>query len=168
MKQVRFIIGGLMCLGLVATIGATAEATTNSNQSGAACPALFDETSPTATHLIHDPVAVYHQDTTSHKYVTCPVVRRNTTSTTGTTGANVYVNDTSPSGVDLKCGMNSYDLFGNLVAGTGWVSSLSRQNISLPGLTSKSSGYYAITCDMPAAPTSTTGPFIWSYDWYEN
>jgi len=168
MKRTRFIVGGLLCVGFIATVGMPADATTNSNQTGAACQELFDQTSPTATHIEHDPVAVYHQDTLSHKYVTCPMTRRNTLTTTGLSGGNVYINDTSPSGTDFKCGMNSYDLFGNLVSGTGWVTSFSRHNISLPGITSTSSGYYAIACDMPAAPTSTTGPFLWSYDWYEN
>lgn len=93
---------------------------------------------------------------TSVRLTTCPIVRDNTTNTTGTLGTEIYVNNVA--GQSLSCTLYSFDSHGGWVASNTKSTTLGGKQTLYPDVNlSKDMGNYSLYCRLPK------GASIFSY-----
>lgn len=96
--------------------------------------------------------------------VTCPVVRDNTTNTSGTFGTEIYVNNVA--GKYLACTLYSYDSHGSWVASSTKSTTAGGKQTLYPDVNlSKNMGNYSVYCYLPK------GASLYSYkvkEWLTN
>ncbi len=100
----------------------------------------------------------------SGRWVTCPVVRDNTTNTSGTLGTEIYVSNIA--GQTLSCTLYSYDSHGVWVASNYKSTTAGGKQTLFPDVnSSKNMGNYSLSCYLPK------GASIYSYkvkEWLTN
>ena len=123
---------------------------------GLACQPYYGSQSGDFNHYVS---GIYNASN-GYRRVSCPIVRDNTSNTTGTFGVdNVYVYATKPAG-NLTCYLYSYTNHAGFVASDAdSTAAVGNVTLQLDVNSSANTGFYAVYCYMP--PNSTIRSLKW-------